>query len=337
MTISVLGIDIGKNKLHFYGVTDEGEKVFRKKLNREKVIEFIATLEPCLIAMEACGGAHYWARRFQEYGHQVKLIPPQYVKMYVKTNKNDYNDAEAICEAVGRPRMRFVAVKTQEQSAWQLLHRFRQQAVEQRTALVNQIRGALLEEGIAIPQGIGKLRAQLPRVLEDAENGLHDLTRSLIHDHSKQLKALDERISDYDDQVQELADNDDICRLLITIPGIGPLIATALKAAVGEPAHFRSGRHLSAWLGLVPRQSSTGDRTVLLGISKRGNCYVRTLLIHGARAVMHCLKDKDDRCKKWVDQLNGRSHQNIAAVGLANKIARIAWVVMTRREAYKAA
>ena len=337
MNISVLGIDIGKNKLHFYGVTYEGEKVFRKKLNREKVIEFVATLEPCLIAMEACVGAHYWARRFQEYGHQVKLIPPQYVKMYVKTNKNDYNDAEAICEAVGRPGMRFVAVKTQEQSAWQLLHRFRQQAVEQRTALVNQIRGALLEEGVAIPQGIAKLRAQLPRVLEDAENGLHNLTRSLIHDHSKQLKALDERISDYDDQIQELADNDDICRLLVTIPGIGPLIATALKAAVGEPAHFRSGRHLSAWLGLVPRQNSTGDKTVLLGISKRGNCYVRTLLIHGARAVMHCLKNKDDRCKKWVDQLNGRSHQNIAAVGLANKIARIAWVVMTRREAYKAA
>lgn len=337
MSISVLGIDIGKNNFHMFAVNAEGQKVFRKKLKRERVKEFILTLEPCLIAMEACGGAHHWGRCFQDHGHQVKLIPPQYVKAYVKTNKNDYNDAEAICEAATKPNMRFVPVKTQEYGAWQMLHRFRQQAVEQRTALVNQIRGALLEEGIAIPQGIAKLRAQLPRVLEDAENGLHDLTRALIHDLSKQLAALDKRIKEYDEKIQELADNNEICCLLMTIPGIGALIATALMAAIGDPAHFKSGRHLSTWLGLVPRQYTTGGKPRLLGISKHGDSYVRTLLIHGARAVMNCLKNADDRCKKWVDQLSSRCHHNVAAVGLANKIARIAWAVMTRREVYKPA
>ena len=220
--------------------------------------------------------------------------------------------------------------------AWQLLHRFRQQAVEQCTALVNQIRGALLEEGIAVPQGIGKLRAYLPRVLQDADNGLHHLVRALINGLNEQLVALDKRIGDYDDQVQNMADNDDICRRLVTIPGIGALTATALKAAVGDPDNFQSGRHLTAWLGLVPRQYSTGGRPRLLGISKRGDSYVRTLLVHGARAVMSRLKNQNDRCKKWVDQLNSRSHSNIAAVGLANKLARIAWVIMSRQEVYRA-
>ena len=232
--------------------------------------------------MEACGGAHYWARYFQSCDHQVKLIAPQYVKMYVKTNKNDY------------------------------------------------------EEGIAVPQGIGKLRAYLPRVLEDADNGLHHLVRALIHGLNEQLVALDKRIGDYDDQVQNMADKDDICRRLVTIPGIGALTATALKAAVGDPDNFKSGRHLAAWLGLVPRQYSTGGRPRLLGISKRGDSYVRSLLVHGARAVMYCLKNQNDRCKKWVDQLNSRSHSNIAAVGLANKLARIAWVIMSRQEVYRA-
>lgn len=337
MSISVLGIDIGKNSFHLYGVDQDGNKTIRKKLSRKNLVEYVANIEPCLIAMEACGGAHCLARQFQFYGHEVKLISPQFVKPYVKTNKNDYNDAEAISEAVTRPRMRFVPVKSSEQQSWQFLHRFRQQAVEQRTALVNQIRGALLEEGITIAQGAGKLRTHLPRILEDAENGLHDLTRSLIHGLSEQLENLDSRIKGYDEQIQELAQQEETCRLLMTMPGVGAVIATAMVAAVGNPTNFQSGRHLAAWLGLVPRQHSTGGTPKLLGISKRGDKYLRTLLIHGARSVLHRLKNQDDRCKKWVTQLNARSHNNVAAVGLANKMARIAWVLMTKGEVYKAA
>ncbi len=337
MTISVLGIDIGKNNFHLFGVDDQGSKVIRKKLSRKNLLEYVANLEPCIIAMEACGGAHYLARLFKNYGHTVKLISPQFVKPYVKTNKNDYNDAEAIAEAASRPSMRFVPVKTSEQQAWQLLHRYRQQAVDQRTALVNQIRGSLLEEGIVVAQGIGKVRAQLPRILEDAENGLHSLTRELLHGLSEELASLDKRIQQYDQKIQELAENDDECRRMMTMPGIGAITATALKAAVGDATYFKSGRHLAAWLGLVPRQHSTGGKSVLLGISKRGDKYLRTLLIHGARSVLHCLKNKDDRCKKWVSQLNERSNHNVAAVGLANKMARIVWVIMTRNEVYKAA
>ncbi|MGI9273869.1 MAG: IS110 family transposase [Endozoicomonas sp.] len=336
MTISVLGIDIGKNSFHLYGVDQKGKKMVRKKLSRKNLLHYIANIEPCLVAMEACGGAHYLARSFQSYGHEVKLISPQFVKPYVKSNKNDYNDAEAICEAATRPNMRFVPIKSSQQQSWQLLHRFRQQAVDQRTALVNQIRGSLLEEGIVVAQGIGKIRAQLPRILEDAENGLHSLTRSLIHGLSEELKALDKRIKAYDEQIHELANNDDKCRLLMTIPGIGATIATALVAAIGSPKNYQSGRHLAAWLGLVPKQHSTGGTPKLLGISKRGDKYLRTLLIHGARSVQHCLKNQDDRCKKWVTQLNSRCHQNVAAVGLANKMARIAWAVMASGEAYRA-
>ena len=195
----------------------------------------------------------------------------------------------------------------------------------------------MLEEGITIAQGIGKLRAQLPRILEDAENGLHYLTRSLIYGLSEQVESLDNRIKSYDVQIQEIAQKDDSCRILMTIPGIGAMIATALVAAIGTPENFNSGRHLSAWLGLVPRQHSTGGTPKLLGISKRGDKYLRTLLIHGARSVLYSLKNQDDRCKKWVTQLNTRSHQNVAAVGLANKIARIAWAMLTKKEAYKAA
>ncbi|WP_422469172.1 IS110 family transposase, partial [Endozoicomonas sp. ALC013] len=248
-----------------------------------------------------------------------------------------YNDAEAITEAASRPSMRFVPVKTSEQQAWQLLHRYRQQAVDQRTALVNQIRGSLLEEGIVVAQGIGKVRAQLPRILEDAENGLHSLTRELLHGLSEELVRLDQRIQQYDQKIQELACNDNICRRLMTMPGIGAIIATALRAAIGDATYFHSGRHLAAWMGLVPRQHSTGGKSVLLGISKRGDKYLRTLLIHGARSVLHCLKNQDDRCKKWVSQLNERSNHNVATVGLANKMARIVWVIMTRNEVYKAA
>ncbi|WP_448217220.1 IS110 family transposase [Endozoicomonas sp. 2B-B] len=337
MCVSVLGIDIGKNSFHLFGIDRKGNRLIKKKLSRKNLLEYIANLEPCLIAMEACGGSHYLARLFQKQGHNVKLIAPQFVKPYVKSNKNDYNDAEAICEAATRPTMRFVAIKTSEQQAWQMLHRYRQQSIEQRTALVNQIRGALLEEGIVVAQGIGKLRAQLPRLLENAENGLHPLSRSLLYGLSEELSNLDKRIREYDQKIHEIASQDDVCIRLMTIPGIGALIATALKAAISNPKNFKSGRELSAWLGLVPRQYSTGGKPKLLGISKRGDKYLRTLLIHGARSVLCVLKNTDDRCKKWAVQLNARTNHNVATVGLANKIARIIWVIMAKGEVYKAA
>ncbi len=232
--------------------------------------------------------------------------------------------------------MRFVPVKSSRQQAGQLLHRLRSKAIKQRTEIVNEIRAALLEDGITVAQGIGKLRSQLPGILEDAENGLYHASRELIYELSEQLQELDKRICDYDDKVRQQASSDQDCKNLMTIPGFGPLIATAVKTAMGSPDNFTSGRHFAAWVGLVPRQYSTGGKPRLLGISKRGNSYLRTLLIHGARAVLYKLKNEDDPCKKWVTQVHARAHGNIAAVALANKLARIAWAILSKQTAYKA-
>ena len=334
MCISVLGIDIGKNSFHFFDNSASGQKAARKKMPRHKLLEYIATLEPCTIAMEACAGAHFLARTFEAHGHTVKLIAPQYVKPFVKTNKNDYNDAEAISEAAMRPNMRFVPIKSSEQQSIQLLHRVRSGAVKQRTEIVNEARAALLEEGITIAQGIEKVRSQLPRILEDAENGLCPPMRTLVADLHERIQMLDKSIKGYDQQVIEIAEADEDCQRLQTIPGIGPLTATAIKMSMGEAENFTSGRHFAAWLGLVPRQVSTGGKPKLLGISKRGNPYLRTLLIHGARAVLYCVKNESDKCKKWVMQLNHRKHGAVATVGLANKLARIAWALMSQKTVY---
>lgn len=335
MSISVLGIDIGKNNFHLFDGAGSDQKTSRKKMKRQKLMEYIATLESRTIAMEACAGAHHLARQFQSYGHTVKLIAPQYVKPYVKTNKNDYNDAEAICEAASRPNMHFVPVKSSRQQATQLLHRLRSQVIKQRTEIINEIRAALLEDGITVAQGIGKLRSQLPGILEDAENGLDHVSRELISELSEQLTDLDKRIRGYDDKVQEQASSDEDCRRLMTIPGFGPLIATAIKSAMGSTDNFKSGRHFAAWLGLVPRQCSTGGKPRLLGISKRGNVYLRTLLIHGARAVLYRVKSDNDKCKRWVTELHARTHGNVAVVALANKLARIAWAMSATQTTYK--
>ena len=334
MNISVLGIDIGKNSFHLFDSAVGNQKAARKKMPRRKLLEYIATLEPRTIAMEACGGAHFLARTFEAHGHTVKLIAPQYVKPFVKTNKNDYKDAEAICEAAMRPNMRFVPVKSSEQQSIQLLHRVRSNAVKQRTEVVNEARAALLEEGISIAQGIEKARSQLPRILEDAENGLCSRMRTLVADLLEQIRALDKRIKSYDQQVIEIAETDKDCQRLQTVPGIGPLTATAIKMSMGEAENFTSGRHFAAWLGLVPRQVSTGGKPRLLGISKRGNPYLRTLLIHGARAVLYSLKNGSDKCKRWVTQLSHRKHGTVAIVGLANKLARIAWALMSNKTVY---
>lgn len=334
MSIPVLGIDIGKNTFHLFDGSANDQKSARKKLTRHKLMEYIACLEPRTIAMEACAGAHHLAREFQAHGHTVKLIAPQYVKPFVKTNKNDYNDAEAISEAAIRPSMHFVPVKSCVQQATQLLHRVREKAVKQRTEVINETRAALLEEGITIAQGISKVRSQLPRILEDAENGLNAMTRALINDLYEYIKELDERVKGYDSQILAQATEDEDCQRLLTLPGVGPLIATAIKMSMGKPENFVSGRHFSAWLGLVPRQVSTGGKPKLLGISKRGNPYLRTLLIHGARAVLYKVKNENDRCKKWVMQLSSRKHGTVAIVGLANKLARIAWAIMSKKTNY---
>jgi len=333
--ITYVGIDLAKRSFHLYGADAAGRQVLSRKLTRKQLGALVAQLPACTIAMEACGSAHYWARRFRTHGHEVRLIAPQFVKPYVKSNKNDAADAEAICEAVQRPKMRFVAVKSVEQQDIQALHRMRSLAVDQRNAQVNQIRGLLLEYGIEIAKGRAAVRGRLAEILEDADNGLSELFRAELHGLAEQLRHLDERVSHYDRRIGQLAQDHAQARTLMTIPGVGPLGATALLAAVGEdPRLFKHGRGLAAWLGLVPRQHSTGGKPQLLGISKRGDAYLRNLLIHGARAVLRHVEKKDDEVSRWARALKARRHGNVAAVALANKMARIAYAVLSTGQPY---
>jgi len=286
--------------------------------------------------MEACAGAHYWARLVQSYGHEVRLIAPQFVKPYVKSNKNDAADAEAICEAVQRPNMRFVAVKEIEQQDIQSIHRMRSLAVERRTAQINQVRGVLLEYGMTIPVGRSNLLRRVPEILEDAQNGLTDLFRGELFGLYEELKHLDERIAHYDEKINQIARADERTVRLQTIPGIGPKIATALLAAIGDINAFKNGRELAAWLGLVPRQHSTGGKQTLLGISKRGDVYLRQLVIHGARAILRWVDRKTDRTSQWAAALEQRRHRNIAVVAMANKMVRVAYAILKNGESYRA-
>ncbi len=333
--IRVLGIDLAKSSFQLHGVDGTGNPVMRKKLTREKLKRLMVNMPPCRVAMEACGSAHYWARTFREYGHDVRLIAPQFVKPFVKSNKNDAMDAEAICEAVQRPNMRFVAIKETVQQDTQSLHRIRSLAVGRRTAQVNQIRGLLLEYGIEIPQGRRNVRSRLPEILEDVENGLNPLFRELLSGLYEELVHLDKRIAEYDHKIEQLAQQDSRAKALMSIPGIGPKCATALLSAIGDVKVFKSGREMAAWLGLVPRQHSTGGKAQLLGISKRGDIYLRTLLIHGARAVLRCVDRKTDRLSLWVISLKQRRGKNIAAVAWANKMVRIAWALLKKGEFYQ--
>ena len=333
--VVTMGIDLAKNSMHVYGVDAQGRQVLSKKVSRGKLSAFMANRPPCLVAMEACGSAHHWARVFRDFGHEVRLIAPQFVKPFVKSNKNDAVDAEAICEAVQRPNMRFVAIKTVEQQDIQAIHRMRSLNVERRTAQVNQVRGLLLEYGIEIPQGRAALMRRLPEILEEAENGLSERFRAELNRLLEELRHLDEQVAHYDTQIQVIAHSDETVQRLMTIPGIGALIATALMAAVGEDVSlFRNGRGLAAWLGLVPRQHSTGGRERLLGISKRGDVYLRQLIIHGARAVMRWVERKEDATSRWATALKARRHTNVAVVAMANKIARVAYAVMVSGKPY---
>lgn len=325
MTIKVLGIDIAKNVFQLHGVDSRGEVILKKRLTRKSLLPFLSTISPCLIGMEACCGSNYWGREFIKLGHEVKLMSPQFVKPYVKTNKNDYNDAEAICEAVTRPTMRFVAIKSVDQQNIQALHRMRSRLVSQRTGLVNHIRGILLEYGLVLPQGITQVRKNLRPLLEDRNTILPLMIRELIHELMDELILLDNRITQFDQRIKKICAMSEVCQRLIQVPGIGPMSATALVATIGDISYFKNGRHLSAWLGLVPRQSSSGNKQVLLGISKRGDKYLRKLLIHGARAVIYRMKNRST----WIQALVARSGINKACVALANKNARIIWALMT--------
>jgi transposase len=330
MNIKRIGIDLAKQVFQVHGVDHQEKPVLRKQLRRTQMLNYFAKLPPCLIGIEACSSSHYWARQLLKFGHTVKLIAPQFVKPYVKGNKNDANDAEAICEAVARPNMRFVAVKSIEQQDIQAVHRIRSGLVQQRTAKVNQIRGLLAEYGIVVERRVEKLRKALPLLLEDAENGLSFDFRALLQSLQQDLITLDDRVGEMDKKIQQLASNNSIAKRLQQIPGIGPITATALVCAIGDAKQFKRGRDLAAWLGLTPRQHSSGGKDCLLGVSKRGDTYIRTLLIHGARAVLKVADKKDDPRSRWIQSLCSRRNKNIAAVALANKNARVVWALLTK-------
>jgi len=334
MKITTIGIDLAKAVFQIHGVDERGKVVVRKQLKRTDMATYFANLEPCLIGMEACGSAHYWARKLESYGHTVKLMAPQFVKPYVKTNKNDMADAEAICEAVSRPNMRFVATKTVEQQAILSVHRARQGFVKARTAQGNQIRGLLSEFGIVIPQGIRSITKQVPEILEDGENGLPGTMRNLIERLTENLKEMDRQVKELEAQIQQWHREHEASRKLAEIPGLGPLTASAIVATVGDAREFKNGRQLAAWLGLVPKQNSSGGKQTLLGISKRGDTYLRTLMIHGARAVIR-FAEKNAEPESWMRKLMARRNKNVAAVALANKNARIVWALLAHDRMFR--
>jgi len=335
MKITTVGIDLAKNVIQIHGVDERGKTVLRKPLKRAQVAAFFATLEPCLIGMEACGSAHHWARKLQGFGHAVRLMAPQFVKPYVKTNKNDVADAEAICEAVGRPNMRFVPLKTTEQQSVLALHRARQGFVKARTAQANAIRGLLGEFGIVMPQGMTSLAKRVPEILEDGENGLTGSFRQLLQRLMEHLKELDGQVGELEQEIQVWHRQNEASCKLAKVPGIGPITASALVASVGDAKNFANSRQMAAWLGLVPRQHSSGGRPTLLGISKRGDSYLRTLLVHGARSVVRYAEGKTNPAADWLRSLLSRRNTNVAVVALANKNARIAWALLAHDREFR--
>ncbi len=337
MQIVRIGLDLAKYVFEVHGVDAEEKVVLRKTLRRDAVASFFAELPACVVGMEACSGAHYWAKVLSDLGHEVRLISPQFVTPYVKSNKSDRNDAEAICEAVGRPSMRFVPPKSSDQLALQAVHRVRQRLVSDRTRLANQIRGLLAEHGIAIARDISRLRSALSKIVNGDDAGLGDLILELVRDAREELAELDRRISSYNRRLRHIFRTDEMCRRIGKIEGIGPVTATALVAAVGDRTCFRNGREFAAWLGLVPRQRSSGGKARLLGISKRGDRYIRTLMIHGARAVLGKAGGKQDARSQWIGRMRERRHPNVVAVALANKNARIVWSILSRGDEYRPA
>src|SRR5215470_15079112 len=336
-TVATMGIDIGKNSFHVVGLDQRGAIVLRQKWSRGQIEARIANMPPCLIGMEACVGAHHLSRRLRAHGHDARLMPAKYVRAYSKGQKNDFRDAEAIAEAVQRPTMKFVATKTAAQLDLQALHRVRERLVSQRTGIINQIRAFLLERGVAVRQGLRFLRAELPRILATPRDVLSPRMVRVIEDLAGDWRRLDERIDGLSGEIEVIARRDAGCERLMSVPGIGPIISSALVAAIGGGDAFSKGRDFAAWLGLVPKQISTGDRTILGKISKRGNRYLRVLFVQAAWVVLIKPKSWDRHgLKSWLEAAKKRLHHNVLAIALANKLARIAWSVLAHGRAFEA-
>jgi transposase len=335
MEIRTIGIDLGKTVFHLVGVNARGEVVVRKKCSRLQLLRFTSNVPGCLIGMEACGGSHFLGRALREQGHDVRLMPAQYVKPYVKTNKNDFIDAEACAEAVTRPTMRFVPIKTDEQLDLQSLHRVRERWMVRRTAVINQIRGMLLERGITVPKGRRHIEESLPGILEDPDNKLSGALRVLLRELRLEMQYLHGQIGECDKLIVRIAGELEDCNRLVAVPGIGPTIATATIAAIGNGAAFKKGRGFAAWLGVVPGEHSTGGKQKLTGTSRRGNKYLRKLFVQGAHAVLQFRNQQDPGLSAWLERLAARKRPQVIAVALANKMARMAWAVLYKGEAYR--
>ena len=335
MQVTTIGLDIAKQVFFVVGVDRQGRQVWRKRLRRGQVTEFFAQQAPCRVGMEACGGAQYWARQLQTHGHAVKVIAPRHVKAFRRGQKNDYNDAGAICEAARQPAVRGVALKSAAQQDLQALHRVRNGLVRQRTAIVNRVRGVLAEQGIVLAAGIGRFRRLVPALVEEAATpALSEVVRRLVRQEYARVRALDGDITALERDLAAVSQADEACQRLQAIPGFGPIGTTALRGAVGDGRSFQSGRELAAWLGLVPRQHTTGGKPRLYGITKRGDKRLRAVLIHGARAVVRHAARKADPLSRWIRAVQARRGTNVATVALANKLVRIAWVVLARGEPY---
>jgi transposase len=335
-TVATMGIDIGKNSFHAVGLDQRGAIVLRQKWSRGQIEARLANMPPCLIGMEACVGAHHLSRKVQSIGHDARLMPAKYVRPYSKGQKNDFRDAEAIAEAVQRPTMKFVATKTADQLDLQAMHRVRERLVSQRTGVINQIRTFLLERGIAVRQGVRFLRTELRNILAKRSDVLSPRMMRIIEDLAGDWRRLDERIEVLSTDIEALADQDPACERLMTVPGIGPIISTATVAAIGNGSAFSKGRDFGAWLGLVPRQMSTGDRTILGKISKQGNRYLRVLFVQAARVVLiKPMSWERHGLKSWIEAAKKRLHPNVLAIALANKLARIAWAVLNKERNFE--
>lgn len=337
MKITTIGLDLAKSVFHVVCFDHKHHEVKKRMLKRHQVLMYFSQLEPCLIAMEACAGAHYWGREIEKLGHTMRLIPAQYVKPYVKGNKNDYNDARAIAEAVTRPGMRFVSIKSIEQQDIQALHRLREQRVRERTALCNQLRALVAEYGIVMPKGVSIIRRGIPLLLEDADNGLSDYFRTLLAQGYEQLIELEQHIDVYTQKIKQHGRQNEQIQRLQALPGFGPIVASVFASSIGDGKAFKRGRDVSASIGLVPRQHSSGGKHVLLGISKRGDKYLRSLLIHGARSVVRHAEKKDDPLSCWINNIRARRGYNKAAVALANKLARMGWALLRNETTYSPA
>jgi transposase len=333
--ITTIGLDLAKNVFHVVCCDVRGKIIKKRMLKRGQVLTFFSNLNCCLVGMEACASAYYWARKLKALGFEAKLVPAQYVKAFLRGNKNDYNDALAIAEAVVRPEMRFVVIKTEEQQDIQALHRLRKGCVSDRTRLCNTTRSLVAEYGLIAPRGVAALRRQIPQWLEDGENGLSELFRRLLAESYARLQDVDTHIVYYTREIERQSRQDDACRRLQTLPGYGPILSSVFHGVVGNGEGYRRGRDVSAAVGLVPRQHSSGGKDTLLGISKRGDRYLRSLLVHGARAVVSRADGKDDQLSQWINKVRAKRGFNKAVVAMANKMARMGWAILSHNTVYQ--